>query len=124
MGGAPRCSFTLCRPPAGEIWHFSAGRRTASIWPPGVSPVLWCNHGALIMTAASVKKSARVTFEPNGPLSSVGAPTARTQHDIYFGRHDARSCFAYPPVPSPHRGADGEAHRGAVSPCAVHSRVR
>ena len=29
-----------------------------------------------------------------GPLSSIGAPTARTQHDIYFGRHDARCCFA------------------------------
>ena len=22
VGGAPRCSFTRCRPPAGEIWHF------------------------------------------------------------------------------------------------------
>ena len=38
----------------------------AHFGPPGVSPVLWCNHGALIMTAASVKKSARVTFEPKG----------------------------------------------------------
>ena len=96
----------------------------AHFGPPGVSPVLWCNHGALIMTAASVKKSARVTFEPNDPLSSVGAPAARTQHDIYFGRHDARSRFVHPPVPSPHRGAVWEAHRGAVSPCAIHPRVR
>ena len=41
---------------------FSAGRRTASIRPPGVSPVLWCNHGALIMTAASVKKECSRDF--------------------------------------------------------------
>ena len=35
----------------------------AHIGPPGVSPVLWCNHGALIMTTDSIKMNARVTFE-------------------------------------------------------------
>ena len=29
-----------------------------------------------------------------GRCHAVGAPTARTLHDIYFGRHDARSRFA------------------------------